>query len=213
MPIIAITNRKGGVGKTTLTANLAVEFMELGYSVKVIDTDPQKSLCKWADFGDGLLKKIVSSISTKSPAHFQVAIKEAQKHVQIILIDSPPAFADVALLATLLADIILIPVGPSAISLIHGKETLDLILNSNEHRNKKPRIYFVPNNLISRANSSLELSSSLKELGASVLPGIHHRTLIADSSSIGLSIAEMDPKSPGRYEFQAIAKALEEKLK
>ena len=39
--VIAMTNQKGGCGKTTATVSLAVGFADEGYSVTVVDTDPQ----------------------------------------------------------------------------------------------------------------------------------------------------------------------------
>ncbi|KDQ04365.1 ParA family protein [Rhodococcus qingshengii] len=44
MPVISIINYKGGVGKTTLTANLGAELAKRGRSVLLIDLDPQASL-------------------------------------------------------------------------------------------------------------------------------------------------------------------------
>jgi chromosome partitioning protein len=49
---IAIANQKGGVGKTTLTAHLAVYLARRGQRVAVVDADPQGNITSWLLDGD-----------------------------------------------------------------------------------------------------------------------------------------------------------------
>lgn len=44
MPVVSIINYKGGVGKTTITANIAAEMASRGKKVLMIDLDPQTNL-------------------------------------------------------------------------------------------------------------------------------------------------------------------------
>jgi chromosome partitioning protein len=53
MSIISIANHKGGVGKTTTTINLAAGIANMGYSVLILDMDPQAN----ATYALGLKKQ------------------------------------------------------------------------------------------------------------------------------------------------------------
>ena len=45
--VLTLAQQKGGAGKTTLVAQLAVAFMAGGRSVALVDIDPQGSLTRW----------------------------------------------------------------------------------------------------------------------------------------------------------------------
>ena len=46
--VITVAQQKGGAGKTTIVAHLAVAFRQSGLAVATVDTDPQGSLTRWA---------------------------------------------------------------------------------------------------------------------------------------------------------------------
>ena len=58
MQTILITNRKGGVGKTTTSVNLAAWLGEMGYNVLIIDLDTQSHI----QYGLGFAKSFKSGI-------------------------------------------------------------------------------------------------------------------------------------------------------
>lgn len=56
---IGITNLKGGVGKTTISINLAVCLANAGYKVCIVDTDTNQTSFKWYGVRDESKPKVV----------------------------------------------------------------------------------------------------------------------------------------------------------
>ena len=60
MKRISIFNHKGGVGKTTLTVNLAIELASQGKRVLLVDTDPQCNLTSYL-FEDSVVDDLLDN--------------------------------------------------------------------------------------------------------------------------------------------------------
>lgn len=214
MAVIAITGRKGGIGKSTITANLAAELVALGRSVVVLDTDPQKSLMAWAELGDGLLRELVEAVDTAHPRQFVARVEAASRRAERVLIDTPPGFADPALLAALQADLVLLPCGPSPLDIMAARDALALAQEARTERGgSKPIIRFVPSKVLARTTLGRELAGSLEALGEKTLPEIGQRTVAAEAALSGLTVREFARGSAAQAEFEALAQAVEEVLR
>ncbi|PKU25745.1 cellulose biosynthesis protein BcsQ [Telmatospirillum siberiense] len=81
MPIVVVASAKGGVGKTTIAANLAVAFRSMGWEVLAVDLDPQNSL--HLHFGLDLQEQGLGP-SLMSKSDWRTALKDAPHGIQIL---------------------------------------------------------------------------------------------------------------------------------
>ena len=210
MAIIAVLGRKGGIGKSTIIGNLAGEFAAIDRSVIVLDADPQHSLAAWASQGEGMLSRSVEKVKADSTGALEAKVRKVQKAADLVLIDTPPGIPEIAYQAALVADLVLLPCGPSPLDLFSLKDALAQALKARaERRSKKPRIRFVPSRVLMSTNLGRNLSSTLEEMGKKVLPPIGLRIVVAEAVANGLTVCEYAPNSVSHAEFEALAKAVD----
>jgi chromosome partitioning protein len=209
MAVIVIAGRKGGIGKSTITGNLAGEFAAMGQTVAALDADPQHSLAAWAEQGEGILSQCVEKVGRGTASALHGKIRAAAEKADTVLVDTPPGIQEITYQAMLAADLVLLPCGPSPLDLFPLKEAMGLALKARaERRSKKPRIRFVPSKVLKNTNLGRGLSSSLEQLGKKVLPGIGQRIALAEAVSSGLTVREFAPGSVAQEEFEDLAKAV-----
>ena len=105
MRIIAVANQKGGVGKTTVTMNLAAVAAETS-RVLVVDVDPQGSAGFWADqAGDGLPFDVAADENPANLAQLR------SLDYDVVFVDTPGSLEGRSVLAAVLeeADFVIQP--------------------------------------------------------------------------------------------------------
>lgn len=113
--ILAVVNQKGGVGKTTLSMQLAGTLALRNQRVMVVDADPQGTASRWAASApdeQSFPATVVSLAAAGNKLHREV-VKLAEDY-DYVIIDCPPAVDSItSRSALLIADLALVPVIPS----------------------------------------------------------------------------------------------------
>ncbi|MDE2252716.1 MAG: AAA family ATPase [Betaproteobacteria bacterium] len=198
---IAILNQKGGVGKTTLSVNLAASLTRAGSRVLLIDADPQGSALDWVAAREA--EPLFPVVGLPKPTlHRDVdQISEGYDHV---LIDGPPRVAELARSAIMASDLVLIPVQPSPYDVWAADEVVKLL---DEARIYKPGLQaaFVVNRKIVNTALGRDVRDALATYSPPVLDAaICQRIVFAESAAQGLASFESEPDGPAAREVEAL---------
>jgi chromosome partitioning protein len=107
--LVAFTNTKGGVGKSTLASHLAIWLYDQGYRVALLDTDEQQTAARWVKIAE---PKITVAVATDVEAIQKERGRLVASH-EIVVADSPGSGGEASHTITLLADLAVIPLQPS----------------------------------------------------------------------------------------------------
>lgn len=204
MKVISVLNQKGGVGKTTISVNLAAALQNKGYSVLLVDADPQGSSLDWfASRGDGeMLFPVVSC--PKSNLHKVIA--DLGRGRDIVVIDGAPRVTDLSRAAMMASDLVLIPVQPSPYDVWAAEEVVKLIKEAQIYR-PQLQAAFVINRKIAKTAIGRDIVDALEEFELPILSAaLAQRVVYAESAANGRAVFEDDKRSLASREVNRLAK-------
>ena len=205
--IIGVLNQKGGVGKTTLSINIAAELAHNGARVLLIDADPQGSALDWSAAREG---NSLFSVIGLPRASIHKEIEQVGLGYDHIIIDGPPRVTDLARSAIMASDIILIPVQPSPYDIWAADEVVKLIQEATVYKNNLKSV-FVVNRKIAKTAIGRDVGAALKTYMLPVLNStVTQRVIYAEAAAMGKAVFEIDADGPATVEINALVTELME---
>ncbi len=160
MPVIAVINPKGGVGKSTFSTNLAGYFAAQGHKVMLGDADVQQSSKSWLALRPGSLPMI----SGWEMMDGQIA--RPPKGTTHVVIDTPAGLSDQRLTAILkLADKVVVPLQASMFDILATEAFLKKLA---QHRSKT-MVGVLGMRVNARTKAADQLAHYVGQLGLPVL--------------------------------------------
>ncbi len=203
--ILTVAQQKGGAGKTTLAAHLAVAYTAMNKRVVAVDIDPQRSLSRWYALrqdrlGDAAAGVLVTAIEGWRA---RVEVDRVAAGHDLVIIDSPPHAETEARIAIRAADLVVVPVQPSPMDLWATRPTLDLAAA------ERVPVLLVLNRVLPRAKLTEAMEAEAQHLGARVARArLGNRVAFAAALAEGKAVGESQPRGPAAQEIAALAKEI-----
>jgi chromosome partitioning protein len=193
MQIVSVFSQKGGSGKTTLTAHIAVQAELTGAGpVGILDADPQESLADWGN-----------DRKADTPIVMQTSLWRLHKDVsqmrdrgmKLLLIDTPPGINPTIRSAIEVSDLVLVPVRPSPHDLRAAGNTFRVVEEID-----RPLV-FVISCASAWANITPQAVIALAQHGTVAPATIHQRANFASSMIHGRTVMELGRRSRSASEI------------
>ena len=186
MSVVVVANPKGGVGKSTLSTNVAGYFASQGHSVMLGDADRQQSSALWLK----LRPEVARPIATWAISHDLIA--RPPRDTSHVVLDTPAGlhgwrFKDVLKLA----DKVLVPLQPSIFDIYATRAFLDELAETR-HADQLD-IGIVGMRVDARTIAADKLHEFVDSLGLPVLGYLRDTQNYIHLAARGLTVFDVSP--------------------
>lgn len=156
--VLSFLQEKGGVGKTTLSINVARCLQLKGFKVLLVDNDIQGSLRDWNEENGGSLIPVIGL----DRATIDKDIINIKDNYDFIIIDGAPKLSNLSVAAIKASHIILIPIHPSPLDVWASSNIVDLI-KVRISMSYSPYAAFILSRVIKRTKITKETKDALND--------------------------------------------------
>jgi chromosome partitioning protein len=193
MPVIAVVNPKGGVGKTTLATNLAGHYASQGHRTMLGDFDRQQSSAGW-------LKLRPGDVATIETWALNGNLASPPKGVTHVVLDTP-AQLDGKRLADVVrvADRIVVPVQPSMFDVLATGSFLETLRAVyGDDRAWRAKVAIIGSRVDPRTRSAEQLGRFVASLGLPVAGALRDTQTYIHLAAHGLTLFDLPAQRVAR---------------
>jgi chromosome partitioning protein len=204
MRAIAFLTQKGGAGKTTLAASLAVAAAQAGERVIALDLDPQASLARWGQrraTAEAPYKVMVEPLERERLQRLRAILDGlAGAGFTLAVFDTAGADGPAVRLVTEVADLCLLPARPTRLDVEATAATFRAVFLA------KRKAAFVLNQCPPTYHSSRagDAAKGLTALGVLAEPMLSARMDYQDAIAAGLGVTEYERGGKAAQEMKAL---------
>lgn len=186
---IGISNLKGGVGKTTISQNLAVCFAQMGYKTCIVDTDENQNSLAWSGVRPAELPPI-TVVGITDVMALAKTVDYLHRDYEVVIIDGTPSLSEMTTGIIIASDILIIPILPSA----HDYRAMLPFFKRYEqakiYRGDIPA-YFLINQYSANANVYKRMKEAIQGFEIAVLEtAVHKRAVYVETAIDGKGVLE-----------------------
>lgn len=198
----AVIAQKGGSGKTTLSLHIAIALAQHDCAVELLDVDPQSSAYRWAVQRKDLPPRATPIVAAQI---FDQLERIRHRSTDIVVVDTSPRADRDSLIVASAADLIIVPVRPSALDMPAVQDTLDLL----DKAGCLHKAVLILNAVAASTNEGDLASAYLKKSGVELCPfWIGERADFRHSLLSGQGVTEASPGTKAAKEIVSATKWL-----